>query len=47
VEGAEQAILETIPWDKVDIQTFLIEVKTRKVFKNVMVTHLFNLLFKE
>ena len=26
VEGAEQAILENLPWDRVNIQSFLIEV---------------------
>jgi hypothetical protein len=27
IEGAEMGVLRTIPWDKVDIEVFLVEVR--------------------
>ena len=32
IEGLEQAVLESVPWDKVDIQTILVEVSLNVVF---------------
>jgi hypothetical protein len=29
VEGAEEAVLNTLPWDRINIQSVLIEVKIR------------------
>ena len=30
IEGAEMGVLRTIPWHKVDIEVFLIEVRNRE-----------------
>jgi len=32
IEGAEDVVLQTIPWDKVDIETLLVEVRSTKLY---------------
>ena len=41
IEGAEDVVLQTIPWDKVDIETLLIEVRSTEIFFNIVIAAIF------